>query len=182
MMTILNGWLGYGSSVQAGILSEPTDPSYGRRPFVLGDLNGGTTSDVGSGTAGPAGTAWGTLNFVGVFDSPSAGSLLFWMPLQHPVVIGAGATISTQGGSFNLSFTDLRNLGSIRLWPAGAVIATTPDGRQVISGVALQFSGGSLSAQSQAFGSTVVMAMLPQAEPAAGSGQLWNNGGVISIA
>lgn len=182
MTTILNGWLGYGTSVQAGVLSEPTDSSYGRRSLALGDLNGGITSDVGAGTVGPAGTAWGTLGFIGIYDSQSSGNLLFWMPLPHPVVIVAGTTISTQGGSLNFLFTDLRTSASIRLWPAGAVIGITPDGRQVISGVALQFAGGSLSAQSQTFGPTIVMATLPQTQPTAGSGQLWNNGGVISIA
>ena len=66
-------------------------------------------------------------------------------------------------------------------WPAGVVVAQAPDGRGLTAGVAIEVAGGQLSAQAPAFGTTVTMGGLPTAPPS-GSGLLWNNGGVISIA
>ncbi len=182
MAIILNGWLGYGTAVQGGVLVEPTDSGYVRRPFVLGDLNQGNVSDVGSGTVGPAVTSWGTVMFLGIYDSQSRGNLLFWLPLPAPITVGAGASVSSIGGSLRFVVADLRNANAVRTWPAGATLGVTPDGRTLTAGVGLQFTGGVLTAQATTFGATIVMASLPSAQPATGSGQLWNNGGVISVA
>ena len=49
MVMFFNGWLGYGTNVTAGVLAEPADSGYVRRPFVLGSLDSGIVSDIGSG-------------------------------------------------------------------------------------------------------------------------------------
>ena len=183
MAIFFNGWLGYGTAVVAGILGEPADPAYVRRPIVLGDLNSGIVGDVGSGTVGPASVAWGSIGFMALFDAQSSGNMLLWLPLRVPIVIQIGNTITTGNGGNSFNFSDLRGgVGMTRVWPTGSIVATTVDGRALTAGVPLQATGGLLSAQALAFGSTVTMAALPQAQPVLGSGQLWNNGGVISVA
>ncbi len=182
MAIFFNGWIGYGSAVQAGILTEPADPAYARRPFVLGDLDSGIVADVGSGTVGPAGTAWGPVGFAALFDAQTGGNLLLWFALPVPVTVQAGGTI-TSGGGNRFHFPDLQAYPlRSQMWPAGSVVARTPDGRLLRAGVSLQASDGKLSAQAPVFGTGVVMASLPAAQPVTGSGQLWNNGGIISIA
>ena len=183
MAIFFNGWIGYGSAVQAGVLAEPADAAYARRPFVLGDLDNGIVADVGGGTVGPAGAAWGAIGFAALFDAQTGGNLLLWFPLPVPVAVQAGGTITSGGGGNRFRFPDLQG-GSFRthLWPAGTVVAGTPDGRLLTAGVSLQVSGGTLGAQASVFGTGVVMASLPAAQPTVGSGQLWNNGGIISIA
>ena len=96
--------------------------------------------------------------------------------------IAVGGTISSSAGSLRMVFPDLGAASSVRAWPTGAVVANTTDGRQVTVGVPLQLSGGVISAQVPAFGATVSMNLLPQSQPPSGTGQLWNNGGVISVA
>ena len=183
MAIFFNGWIGYGSAVQAGVLTEPADAAYVRRPFVLGDLDSGIVADVGSGTVGPAGAAWGPIGFAALFDAQTGGNLLLWFPLPVPINVQLGGTVTSGGGGNRFYFPDLKGGASgIRLWPAGSAVGGTPDGRVLTTGVALQVSSGVLAAQAPAFGSSVMMANLPAAQPAVGSGQLWNNGGVISVA
>ena len=178
-----NGWIGYGNAVQAGVLAEPADAAYARRQFMLGDLDSGIVADVGSGTVGPAGTAWGPIRFAALFDAQTAGNLLLWFPLPAPLNVQLGGTITSGAGGNRFYFPDLQGGTSrIHLWPAGSVVAGAPDGRVLTAGVSLQVSAGILAAQASVFGNGVVMANLPAALPAAGSGQLWNNGGVISVA
>lgn len=183
MAIFFNGWLGYGTAVQNGSLLEPTDSSYSRRPFVLGDIDSGIVSDVGSGTVGPAAVAWGSIGYAGIFDTNVSGNLLLWMPIQLPVLVTLGGTITSGSGGNRFFFPDLQ--GSHRstyVWPAGASVARTFDGRFLTAGVALQVTGGQLAAQAQTFGTTVTMGTLPAAQPVSGTGLLWNNGGIISIA
>ena len=183
MAIFFNGWIGYGSTAQADVLAEPADAAYVRRPFVLGDLDSGIVSDVGSGTVGPAGTAWGAIGFAGLFDAQSGGNLLLWFPLRVPVTVQAGGTITSSGGGNRFLFPDLQAGASrIHVWPAGSKVASMADGRLLTAGVPLQVSGSVLAAQASVFGTSVMMSNLPGAQPAAGSGQLWNNGGIISIA
>lgn len=182
MANFFSGWLGYGLAVQAGILVEPTDPAYVRRAFVLGDINSGNVGDVGSGTVGPATVAWGTIAVMALFDAQVGGNMLLWLPMAAPLVIRAGNTITMAGGSSSFLFADIQaGRNTTIAWPAGSVVARTPDGRVLTAGVPLQSTGGQLSAQVLTFGSTVTMVALPLAQPVSGTSQLWNNGGVISI-
>lgn len=182
MSIFFQGWLGYGSAVQAGILAEPTDTAYVRRPYVLGDMDSGMVTDVGSGTVGPAGSSWGTIGYAALFDAQAGGNLLLWLPLPQPIVVITGGTITSGTGATRLRFPDLQ--GGHRntfIWPPGGVAAWTSDGRVLTAGVPLQVTRGQLGAQTTAFGTTVTMPTLPAAQPQAGSGQLWNNGGIISV-
>lgn len=182
MAIFFTGWLGYGLAVQTGILVEPADPTYVRRPFVLGDMNNGIVGDVGSGTVGPATTAWGRIGFMALFDAQIGGNMLLWLPVPAPLVIRIGNTITMAGGSSSFLFSDLQaGRNATFTWPAGSVVARTPDGRVLTAGVPLQIMGGQLSAQVLTFGGTVTMVALPLAQPVSGTSQLWNNGGVISI-
>ena len=183
MAIFFNGWLGYGTAIQAGVLAEPADPAYVRRPLVLGDVDSGLVADVGSGTVGPASLAWGSIGFAGLFDAQTGGNLVLWFPLRAPIAVQAGGTITSSGGGHRFYFPDLQaSSARIHLWPAGSAVANTPDLRPVVAGVALQVVGATLGVQASVFGTNVMMANLPGAQPAFGSGQLWNNGGIISVA
>jgi hypothetical protein len=182
MASFFSGWIGYGIGLQGGTLQEPADSAYARRPIAFSVLENGMAFDVGSGTVGPSSVAWGTLTIAGLFDAPTGGNLLVVFPLRLPVTINVGATYTTGPGA-NLVFgRDLRSGANTQTFPAGTVIGFTPDGRQMVANLPLQLSAGVLSAQSLTFGATVTMATLPSQAPVAGSGQLWNNGGIIAVA
>ena len=182
MAMFFNGWLGYGTSITAGLLAEPVDGSYARRPFILGSLDNGIVSDVGSGTVGPAATPWGMIGYTGIFDAPAGGNLLLWMALPVPIKVLVNQTITGGPMVNHFLFPDLRQASyNTHTWPAGAPVAQAHDGRTLTAGVALQVINGQLSAQTQTFGVAVTMATLPTSQQTAGSGLLWNNGGVISV-
>ncbi len=183
MAIFFSGWIGYGTAMQGGSLVEPTDTGYARCPFVLGDLDSGIVSDVGSGTVGPAVAAWGSISFEALFDAQVGGNLLLWMPMRVPVPVGVGRTITSGTGRHRFFFPDLQSgVRSTFVWPAGAQVARTSEDRVLTAGVPLQFAGGHLAAQTATFGVAVTMASLPAAQPTSGTGLLWNNGGIISIA
>ncbi len=181
MGNFFSGWIGYGAGVQGSVLQEPSDAAYARRSIVFAPLQNGTTFDMNSGTVGPSSAAWGTLSFAGLFDAVSGGNLLVVFPLLVPVVIGAGATYTTGPGTNVLGGCGARDGVTMHLFPAGTTVGATPDGRILTANIPLQLSNGVLSAQSSTFGATVTMATLPSQSPNAGSGQLWNNGGIISV-
>ena len=182
MTTFFNGWLGYGTSVTAGVLAEPADNGYMRRPFVLGSVDNGIVSDIGKGTVGPAVTSWGVIGFSGLFDAQIGGNLLLWMTLPNPINVLPNRTITSGAMTSHFLFPDLRNASyNTHAWPVGAPVAQTHDGRILTAGVPLQATNGQLAAQSQIFGTAVTMAVLPTTQQSVGSGLLWNNGGVISV-
>ncbi len=181
MASFFSGWIGYGTGLQTGTLQEPADKAYSRRPIRFSVLENGLTFDIGSGTVGPSSAAWGTLTIAGLFDAVTGGNLLAFFPLAVPVVIKAGATYTTSSGSNVLFGRDLRDGSAVRALPAGTLIGVTPDGRNVIANLPVQVSGGVLSAQSLIFGATVTMATLPLQAAVTGSGQLWNNGGIVAV-
>lgn len=183
MATFFSGWIGYGSAVQAGVLAEPSDPAYLRRPYTLGDIDSGMVRDVGSGTVGPAGASWGAVGFAALFDAQTGGNLLLWFPLQVSITVGVGGTITGAGSANQFFFPDLQTgARATTVWPVGAPVGRTSEGRVLTAGVPLQAIAGQLSAQTTAFGTNVTMASLPAAQPQTGTGQLWNNGGIISVA
>jgi len=182
MASFFSGWIGYGTGVLAGILQEPADGAYIRRPILFSPIENGTAFDIASGTVGPSSVAWGSFTYAGLFDAASGGNLLVFFPLLLPVSVGAGATYTTAPRGNLLSGRDLRNGSTTHGFPAGTAIGFTLDGRQMTANLSLQVSGGVLSAQSLSFGNTVTMGTLPSQPPAAGSGQLWNNGGIIAVA
>ncbi len=182
MATFFNGWLGYGTGVTAGLLLEPSDSGYMRRPYVLGNMDSGIVSDVGSGTVGPAAGPWGTIGFMGLFDAQIGGNLLLWLALRHPLKVVANGTITSGTGVNRFFFPDLQTASrSTFIWPAGAPVAQMPDGRLAVAGVSLQIINAQLSVQTQVLGTAVTMGGLPTVQQITGSGLLWNNGGVISV-
>jgi hypothetical protein len=48
-----------------------------------------------------AGSAWGTVTHVGLYDSPSGGTLLWWGAIVTPRVVGAGETLSFSSGGIS---------------------------------------------------------------------------------
>lgn len=179
MASFFTGWIGYGTLVSNGVLQEPADPAYARRPIQFSLLENRMAFDTGSGTVGPSSIAWGTLTLAGLFDAVSGGNLLVFFPLAVPITIGVGTTYTTGPGSNVVSGNSLHGT---QTFPSGTAIGATPDGRQMVSNLPLQVSNGVLMAQSLTFGATVSMSTLPSQAPAAGSGQLWNNGGIIAVA
>ncbi|WP_428375192.1 phage tail fiber protein [Lichenicoccus sp.] len=181
MPSFFSGWIGYGLTIQGGALLEPVDPGYARRQIHFSPLQNGTCFDTSGGTSGPSVASWGTLACAALFDAVTAGNLLLWWPLSSPAVIAAGRTYTTSMGTNILFFHSLREGPDVFGFPGGSTVAVTPDGRPVGTGVALQVVGGVLSANPATFGSTVVMPALPAAASTPGSGQLWNDGGVVAV-
>ncbi len=181
MANFFSGWIGYGAGVQASVLQEPVDTAYSRRSIVFAPLQSGTSFDMNSGTVGPSSAAWGTLSYAGLFDAASSGNLLVVFPLLLPVTIGLGATYTTGPGTNLITRCGTPDGLATHLFPAGTTVGVTPDGRVLLANIPLQLSSGVLSPQSSTFGATVTMATLPSQSPSVGSGQLWNNGGIISI-
>ncbi|WP_428394150.1 phage tail fiber protein [Lichenicoccus sp.] len=182
MASFFSGWIGYGIGLVAGSLQEPSDPAYGRRAVHFSVLENGVAFDTGGGTVGPSSANWGFLTYAALFDDRQAGNLLLSCPLLHPVNIHTGATFtSSPGANFIIGLGFVGGPGA-QGFPAGTLIGLTPDGRQWTTGVAVQISGGVLSAQVQSFGSNVTMANLPSQSPTSGTGALWNNGGIIAVA
>ena len=181
MTGFFSGWIGYGTTIQAGVLQEPADGAYMRRPIRFSAIENGLTFDITSGTVGPSSAVWGILTCAGLFDAVSGGNLLVFFPLMVPVAVGVGATYTTGPGNNVISGHDLRNAPGTQAFPAGTVIGASRDGRPVTANLAVQVSGGVLAAQTATFGTTVTMSTLPSQAPAAGNGRLWNNGGIIAL-
>jgi len=181
-MSFFTGWIGYGTGVVAGVLQEPADPSYARRMIVFSGLENGVTFDVTAGTVGPSTTAWGTIAVAGLFDAASGGNLLVSFALPVPVAVGVGSTLSTSSRA-NVITGCPGGPGTLALsLPSGSTVGLSPDGRLYTANVALQILSGVLSAQAASFGGSVTMGVLPSQSPSSGTGQLWNNGGIVSVA
>ena len=182
MGSFFSGWIGYGAALIGGALQEPSDNAYSRRQIQFSSLENQVTFDVGGGTVGPAIVSWGLLTFGALFDAQSGGSMLLSFPLLRPVTIGAAMTYTTSAGANVLMGMGLSSGPGTQAFPAGTIVGSTPDGRNWTTGVAVQVSGGVLSSQALSFGANVTMASLPAQAPSSGTGQLWNNGGMISVA
>ena len=177
-----SGWLGFGSSLDGFVITEPSDPAYVRRAISYGPLDGQYVRDVSAGSIGPASSAWATLLVAGLFDAQSGGDLLAVIPLARPCNVGVGGTVTNaQQFGFRLSACGELSPATTLSWFAGSELGTTDAGFSVVACSSLQLSHGTLKAVS-ASSSGLSISSLPAAPPAAGSGQLWNNGGVICIA
>ena len=176
-----SGWLGFGATLTTTGLEEPVDSAYARRSIVLGVLSGGRAQDMVPGTIGPASGPWSPLLFAGLFDAPASGNLLATWPLAHPVILSAGQTWTSQG-LFTLVLDGEVGQSPLspRAWVAGTRIGIIGSGSVVSAAQNLQLLGGQLSIASGT--SVTAIGSLPTTAPASGSGQLWNNGGVICVA
>jgi hypothetical protein len=98
------------SPTDAGGGSEVSAGGYAR----VAVLNNTANWPAASGTAAtktngapftfPTATAgWGTVNSFALFDSASAGNLLYWGPLVLPKVVGAGDTLAFGVGSISIT-------------------------------------------------------------------------------
>ncbi len=173
------GWLGVGASLSQLVLLEPSDAAYARRPLLYGPLSGHDAEDVSSGSIGPATAMW-SIAFAGLFDAAQGGNLLACTPMSRPLTVAAGATLTqSQVFGFRLSIANPGGSFDNVACLAGAPLGQTRDGRVVTACSNLVISNGVLRAlASQQTG----FAALPVAAPPTGSGQLWNNGGVICVA
>lgn len=112
-------YLGLASAASDSAVTELSGTSYGRVGMTRNLTNwagtqGAGTTAASSGTShgssnnvainfGTAGTAWGTANFVVVFDAATAGNVVCFLPLSTPLVVGVGAVPPIAIGA--LSFT-----------------------------------------------------------------------------
>lgn len=82
---------------QPGVdLHEVTGTGYGREALAPTDwaaATGGTITTVNAVTFSPAGAAWGTVAWVGLYDAATGGNILWWGPLGTPRAISSGDTI-----------------------------------------------------------------------------------------
>ncbi len=180
--SFFSGWIGFGSGLTSLTLTEPTDTGYVRRPITYAPIDGACVRDISAGSVGPATIAWTSLYLAGLFDAQADGNLLAVIPMAPPLTAGVGQTITTsQQFSFRISASSEISPLTTMTWLAGSELGKTSRGSVITACSNLQLSGGTLAAIPIAQ-SIFSASSLPSVAPAAGSGQLWNNGGVICIA
>ena len=180
--SFFSGWVGFGSALTSATLVEPTETAYLRRTISYAPVDGATVRDISAGSIGPATIGWPELSLAGLFDAQRGGNLLAVIPITPPLNVLAGGTITTsQQFSFRLSASGEVSSLTAMTWLAGSELGRTSEGSGVTACSNLQLSRGVLSAV-PAPQSSLALSSLPSVSPAAGSGQLWNNGGVICIA
>lgn len=116
-------YLGLASAASDSAVTELSGTGYGRVGVTRSLANwagtqGAGTTAASSGTShgssnnvainfGTAGTAWGTANYVVVYDAASAGNAVCYLPLATALVVGVGvvAPIAIGALSFTLGLT-----------------------------------------------------------------------------
>ena len=180
--SFFTGWIGYGTLFNGLQISEPADGAYSRRPLSYGPLDGSCAIDLSTGSIGPAVAIWENLLFVGLFDAFTAGELLAVIPLDRPVTVLPGMTLTeSRRFSFRLSVVPGSAETANLSWVAGMEIGKTINGTSVTACCNLQLINGAITALPSS-STPLTTTALPSIAPASGSGQLWNNGGVICIA
>lgn len=148
-LTLPANWhVALGSAADDSSFTELAGTGYGREAVArsltawAGTQGAGTTL-ASTGTShktsnnalidfGTAGSAWGTANYIGLFDDSSAGNCWFYRPLNTPIVINNGSpvtisvgelefTIGLTGGMSNYLSNKLIDLiwrGQAYAWPA----------------------------------------------------------------
>lgn len=112
-------YLALASAAADGSVTELTGTGYARQAVTRALASwagtqgaGTTTASSGSSHAssnnatvnwGTSGSAWGTANYVVVYDASSAGNAICYLPLSEPIVIGNGQAVSIAAGT--LTFT-----------------------------------------------------------------------------
>src|SRR5688572_16787951 len=159
-LTLPSQWhIGLLSAASDSAITELSGTGYARQPVDRtltawsGTQGAGTTlasSGVSHATSnndaidfGTSGAAWGTANFIGLFDDTSAGECWAYLPIAAPIVVDNGDPVSLAAGSaqFVLGISgglsdyaanriiDLMWRGQAGDWPAElwiAYVRTTP--------------------------------------------------------
>ena len=112
-------YLGLASAAADGTLTELSGTGYGRAGVTRALASWAGTQAPGSvlassGTShassnntvinwGTSGSAWGTANFVAVFDAATAGNPVCYLPIPTPIVIGSAQAVSVSVGTLNFT-------------------------------------------------------------------------------
>jgi len=180
-MVFFSGWMGYATGYTDGVFVEPTDAAYRRRTIMFSQLSNGWTGSQTGGTVGPAVADWGLLTHAGLFDTESGGVPVICLPLATPVQVAAGSTFSESAGAYMLRLSPtVVDAHASAMWPPGAPIATTQYGAECLAGAVAQLAAGSISRMQFPLDSATKVSALPSAPT--GSGTLWSNGGILSVA
>jgi hypothetical protein len=114
-----NLYMGLASTASDSAVTELTGTGYARVALIRNLSNWAGTQAPGSVTAstgtthassnnvvvdwGTSGSAWGTANFVVVYDASTAGNALAFLPLATPIVIGTAQPVSVAIGALNFT-------------------------------------------------------------------------------
>lgn len=114
-----NLYMGLASAATDSAVTELTGTGYARVASVRNLTNWAGTQAPASVTAstgtthassnnvaidwGTSGSAWGTANFVVIYDASSAGNALVYLPLATPIVIGSAQPVSIAIGALNFT-------------------------------------------------------------------------------
>ena len=112
-------YYGLASAAVDGAITELSGTGYARVALLRNLTNWAGTQAPGSVTAssgtthassnnvavnwGTSGSAWGTANFVAVFDASTAGNAICYLPIPTPIVIGNAQPVSVAIGALNFT-------------------------------------------------------------------------------
>ena len=109
--TVLAMGLFTGSPTDANSAKEISGNGYGRAQLNPADANwaapssgSGLTSNLSAITFPTPTGSWGTITHFGIYDSPSAGNLLFWGPLTDSRTVTTGDSMSFTIGQLGITF------------------------------------------------------------------------------
>jgi len=86
----------------AGTGTEVSGTSYARQSVTF-TVSGDTASNSATVTFPAAGSNWGTISHVGVYDASSSGNLLFHGAVTTPKAIDTGDTFQITGGNLDIT-------------------------------------------------------------------------------
>lgn len=86
----------------AGGGTEVSGTAYARESFTF-TVAGDTATNAGAIEFATAGSAWGTVTHIGVFDASTAGNLLAWAALDASKAIGSGDVLRVPAGDLDIT-------------------------------------------------------------------------------
>jgi len=95
-----------GNPTDAGTANEISTAGgtlYGRVAVVFDPASSGATQNAGDVVFGPAGTAWGTVDYVSVWTAETSGNALIAGALTTPKTVGVGDTLTIAAGDLDIS-------------------------------------------------------------------------------
>jgi len=96
-------YVGTGSGVANGLLTEFTDSAYARQPVTL-VANGAQSSNAAGVTFGPAGPSGWAVQAIALFDAATAGDCIMLGALDAPYVVASGGFLTYAAGTLIFAF------------------------------------------------------------------------------
>lgn len=83
--------------------TEVTGSGYARQSLSVNSASSGSTSNSADVIFPQAGSAWGTVTHIGIFDALTSGNLLMYSPATESKTVGNGDIIKIVSGALTVS-------------------------------------------------------------------------------